>query len=95
MPQNFAQSLNSFVIFVSLPATILVQLPKIQFDSSFILPALMPWFVALLSVIFTLIFFKNVPRNTKAALLLLLPLSNTSFFGFPMLEATLGLESIK
>lgn len=95
MPQNFAQSLNSFVIFVSLPATILVQLPKIKFDSSFILPALMPWFVAFLSVIFTLIFFKNVPSNTKAALLLLLPLSNTSFFGFPMLEATLGLESIK
>lgn len=95
MPQNFAQSLNSFVIFVSLPATILLQIPKITLDTSLILPALIPWFVAFLSVMLTLIVFKNVPKNTKAALLLLLPLGNTSFFGFPILEATIGQEAIK
>ena len=95
MPQNFAQSLNGFVIFVSLPATILLQIPKIKLDTSLILPAIIPWFVAFLSVVLTLIVFKNIPKNTKAALLLLLPLGNTSFFGFPILEATIGQEAIK
>lgn len=94
-PKNFAQSLNLFVIYVSLPATVLLQVPKIHFENSFLLPALIPYLVLLLSVMAVKIFFQNESQNTKAALYLLLPLGNTSFFGFPMLGALVGEESLK
>lgn len=79
-PQSFPQSLNQFIIYISLPATILLQVPKISFDESLILPLLTPWIALIISVILVLIIFKNYPQNTKAALLLLIPLGNTSFF---------------
>ena len=33
-PRRFLKSLNFFVIYVSLPATVLLQVPKIDFDLS-------------------------------------------------------------
>lgn len=94
-PKNFPQSLNQFIIYISLPATILLQVPKIQFNSSLILPLITPWIALAISVFLVLIVFKNYSKETKAALLLLIPLGNTSFFGFPMLEALVGEEAIK
>lgn len=94
-PHNFSQSLNLFIIYVSFPATILLQVPKINFNSSLILPVAVPYIVLFLSLIFVYLFFKNESRNTKAALLLLLPLGNTSFFGFPVLEALVGTSAIQ
>ncbi|DAB40179.1 MAG TPA: hypothetical protein CFH81_08230 [Sulfurovum sp. UBA12169] len=94
-PHNFSQSLNLFIIYVSFPATILLQVPKINFNSSLILPVAVPYSVLFLSLIFVYLFFKNESRNTKAALLLLLPLGNTSFFGFPVLEALVGTSAIQ
>lgn len=94
-PANFSQSLNLFVIYVSLPATILVQFPKITFNSSMLIPAVTPYFVLLLSIVIVRVFFKNEPPNTKASLYLLMALGNTSFFGFPMLEALVGSEALR
>ncbi len=94
-PSNFSQSLNLFVIYVSLPATILVQFPKITFNSSLLVPAFIPYFVLFLSIIAVMVFFKNESPNTKGALYLLMALGNTSFFGFPILEALVGAESIQ
>lgn len=94
-PANFSQSLNLFVIYVSLPATILVQFPKIIFDTSLVVPAVVPYFVLVLSIVFVKIFFKNESPNTKAALYLLMALGNTSFFGFPILEALVGSDAIQ
>ena len=78
-----------------MPATILLQVPKIKFDSSLILPFVTPWIALIVSVFLVLIIFRDYPKNTKAALLLLIPLGNTSFFGFPMLEALVGEDAIK
>jgi hypothetical protein len=94
-PANFSQSLNQFVIYVSLPATILVQFPKITLDSSLLVPAVTPYFVLLLSVVIVGLFFKNEPPKTKATLYLLMALGNTSFFGFPMLEALVGSDALR
>lgn len=94
-PKNFSHSLNLFIIYISFPATILLQVPKIHFDSSLILPVMVPYAVLFLSLVFVYLFFKNEERNTKAALLLLLPLGNTSFFGFPILEALVGTDAIQ
>ncbi|MDD2699167.1 MAG: AEC family transporter [Arcobacteraceae bacterium] len=94
-PSNFSQSLNLFVIYVSLPATILVQFPKITFNSSLLIPALIPYLVLILSIVFVRVFFKNESPNTKAALYLLMALGNTSFFGFPILQALVGNDAIQ
>lgn len=94
-PKEFGLSLNSFVIYISLPATILLQIPKINFDLSMIGLIVTPWIVLALSVVLVLIIFKNESQNTKAALLLVIPLGNTSFFGFPILSSLLGEESVK
>lgn len=94
-PQNFSQSLNLFIIYVSLPATILVQFPKIEFNGSLIIPSIVPYIVLALSIVLVKIFFKNESSNTKASLYLLMALGNTSFFGFPMLEALIGKEALQ
>lgn len=93
-PKNFSQALNLFIIYVSFPATILLQVPKISFDDSLLVLILIPYLVAALSVASVRLFFSGLPRNTQAALYLLLPLGNTSFFGFPILQALLGEDSI-
>ncbi|MBN2722164.1 MAG: AEC family transporter [Campylobacterales bacterium] len=94
-PEDFGKSLNLFVIYISFPATILLQVPNIEFNNSLWIAVITPWSVLLLSILLVLIFFRHQPRNTLAALLLLIPLGNTSFFGFPMLEAVIGKEAIQ
>jgi hypothetical protein len=93
-PENFANCLNLVVIYISLPAMILLQVPKIHLDSSIVLPVVIPWVLLLLSVAMVLVLGRKLEKNTKAALLLLIPLGNTSFFGFPMLESLLGKEAV-
>ncbi len=94
-PQDFGKSLNLFVIYISFPATILLQVPNIEFNNSLWIAIITPWSVLALSVLLVFVFFRHLPRNTLAALLLLVPLGNTSFFGFPMLEAVVGNEAIQ
>lgn len=91
---NFAISLNAFIIYISLPATILLQIPKVKLDSTILLPLVVSWLVLLFSVIFIMIFARDLDKKTKAALLLIIPLGNTSFFGFPMIESLLGSEAL-
>lgn len=49
----------------------------------------------MLSVVLVLWIFRDAPRATQAALLLLIPLGNTSFFKFPMIEALMGAKSLQ
>jgi len=91
-PKNTASVLTSFVIYVSLPALILVQIPKLPFSEEMLVPSLMPWVMVLISAAFVLglakVFKWN--RSITGALMLLVPLGNTSFFGIPMVEAFFG-----
>lgn len=95
LPKNTSDILNKIVIYVSFPATVLLHAPQIEFSSQLLLPIITPWFVLMLSVIFVLVVFRKVDVNMKAALLLLIPLGNTSFLGFPLLESILGKESLQ
>lgn len=95
LPKNTSHILNTIIIYVSFPATVLLHAPKITFSSNLLLPIIIPWFVLILSVIFVFILFREVETKTKAALLLLIPLGNTSFLGFPLIESILGKESLQ
>jgi predicted permease len=93
-PTDFAKSLNFFVIYVSLPATVLIQVPKIHFDFSALGVILMPWLLLPIVIALVIAMTRNHPPQTRAALLLVLPLGNTSFVGIPIVHTLLGEEAI-
>jgi len=95
-PDNAAQSLNLFIIYVSLPALILVQVPRLVFSKELLAPVLLPWFMVLVSALLVLAASRifKWPRPTTGALLLIVPLGNTSFFGIPMVEAYWGTDAV-
>ena len=93
-PADFAKSLNFFVIYVSLPATVLIQVPKIHFDLSALGVILVPWLLLPIVIAIVIAMTRNHPPHVRAALLLVLPLGNTSFLGIPVIHTLLGEEAI-
>ena len=93
-PPETPQVLNTFVLYVALPALVLQKIPALQFSWNLLIPALVPW-VLLLAVAGTVLLLgrlRNWPRDVIVALLVVLPLGNTSFLGFPMTEALFGAD---
>jgi predicted permease len=95
-PDNASQSLNLFIIYISLPALILLQVPRLTFSKELLVPVLLPWIMVLISALLVLMasHLLKWQRTTTGALLLMVPLGNTSFFGIPMVEAFWGTESV-
>lgn len=90
--ESAAQVLNQYVIYVSLPALVLIKIPLLKFSSDLLIFALIPWLMVLLSVGMVLLLTRiyNWDRGTTGALLLLVPLGNTSFLGIPIIKAFFG-----
>lgn len=88
--------LNLFVLYISLPSLILLNIPRLAFNKTLLVPSLMPWVMLLISVIIVLALSKifHFKREITGALLLVVPLGNTSFFGVPMVDALFGKEMI-
>ena len=95
-PDNASQSLNLFIIYISLPALILLRVPRLTFSKELLVPVLLPWIMVLISALLVLMasHLLKWQRTTTGALLLMVPLGNTSFFGIPMVEAFWGTESV-
>lgn len=93
-PEDFAKSLNFFVIYVSLPATILMQIPKIHFDVSALGVIATPWLLLPIVILIVMVMTRNHPPEVRAALLLVIPLGNTSFLGIPVIHTLLGPQAI-
>jgi predicted permease len=95
-PANTAEVLNLFVIYVSLPALVLVNVPKLVFTAGLMATIITPWVMLLVSVALVLIAVRlfKWSRQVKGALLLIVPLGNTSFLGIPMVEAFYGQDAI-
>lgn len=95
-PQSSAHALNSYVIYVALPALILVQMPTISFGINILAPVLIAWVVMGLSagITWLLAQYYKWDAPVTGALLLVVTLGNTSFIGIPLIEAHLGAEAI-
>ena len=95
-PKETPQVLNQFILFISLPALVLRQFHSLEIQISAILPALMPWALFFLS--WGMIHFGSFvfpwSRKTQGTLILMCGLGNTSFIGFPLLEALYGPQSL-
>lgn len=84
--------LNQFVIYISLPAMILLQIPKLSFSVDAIIPIVISWLVMTISVFIVLGVSKllNFSREITGSLLLVSILTNSSFMGIPILNAYIG-----
>lgn len=99
-PRSTGLSINLFIIYVSLPALILAKFPilikTLEFAGHWWVPVSMSWLTFILAwiIIYQLGKKFNWSSPKIGALILTTGLGNTSFVGFPLLEAILGKEAI-
>lgn len=96
LPENAAASLNIYVIYMALPALVLVEIPKLVLNHEALLPIIAAWVVMFFSALLTYISARWLgwSREITGALMLLVPLGNTGFIGIPLIEAHLGSNAI-
>ncbi|HEY5972117.1 MAG TPA: AEC family transporter [Pseudoxanthomonas sp.] len=92
LPDSAAEVLNRVVLYVCLPAAVLIYVPRLRAEASLAGLIATPWLLALATValvaLATRIF--GFRRDEHAVLLLCVALGNTSFIGYPMVRALLG-----
>ncbi|HEY9033704.1 MAG TPA: AEC family transporter, partial [Pseudomonadales bacterium] len=96
MPDNAPAVLNTFIIYISVPALALLYIHDLTFSGDTVLVVLMAWLYFALAAVFFLAvsrYFK-FSRGTTGALILTGGLGNTAFFGLPMIEAYWGHDGI-
>lgn len=94
MPADSARVLNAYVLNVALPALVLLKIPELHFSAQLWLPILTPWLLLVMVATLTLLVGRLLgwSRDVIVALLIVLPLGNTSFLGFPMVDAFWGAD---
>lgn len=97
MNPDAADALHAFVIYICLPATIWKLVPGLRFEPELWLLAAIPW-AALIAAALSLLGLarlKGWSRSVCGAMLLCVPLGNTSFLGFPVISALLGESALR
>jgi len=95
-PPGLSHSLNWWVINVALPAIVLALVPKLHADWHLWFLAASQWFI----VAGAWLLFANLgarfhwPRRRIGAVILTCGFGNTSFIGFPLIEALRGKEDL-
>tara|TARA_B100000683_G_C12437274_1_gene534440 strand:+ start:279 stop:1196 length:918 start_codon:yes stop_codon:yes gene_type:complete len=88
--------LNNIIIYICLPALIFKIIPTLEVkEDSWVYP-LSHWFSLLVLAVLTYIVSKacKLERKTIGCLLILVPLGNTSFLGYPMVEVFFGSKAL-
>lgn len=88
--------INTWIIYIGLPATSFRYLPSLQWDHELLLLLVSPLFILIGSILFIASLRKplNLSRRSAATLMLVSGFSNTSFVGFPLVTAYFGAERI-
>lgn len=86
--------LNQFVIYISLPAMVLLQIPKLTFSVDTIIPIVISWSVIIISAILVLFLSKffSFSKEVTGSLMLVATLSNSSFFRYSYHKCIYGRE---
>jgi predicted permease len=97
LPANASEVLNLVVLYVCLPAAVLLYVPRLHMEWSLLGVALTPWLLMgatwlLVTLAARLWKFR---RDEYAVLLLCVGLSNSSFIGYPMVRALLGEDAVQ
>lgn len=96
-PRDIYKLLNKFVIYFCLPALALYFIPKIEWSANLLYPIGAAWICFLLSILFFSILgrYYGWSRKLIGCLILTAGFSNTSFLGFPIIEALYGKEGLE
>ncbi|TCI11418.1 AEC family transporter [Dyella soli] len=95
-PSGIVHSINWWVIRIALPALVLALVPHVKVDTQLWFPVVAMWVVffgawALFAVLGA---WLGWPRERIGALTLVCGLGNTSFMGYPMMQALHGKEGL-
>lgn len=91
-PKDTPIILNQFILYISLPAMALLQIPKLSFSFEVLIPIIIAWIVMGVSaiVIFYISKILKFSKNVTGALMLVGVLGNTTFVGIPVIQAYFG-----
>lgn len=89
LPKDGYKGLNTFIIYLALPAVSFKYLPELQWTGEMLLPAMMPVVLWLCGWLYIRVYAAKakLDKATESGLKLVTGLSNTSFVGFPMVAA--------
>lgn len=96
LPDGTAAVLDRLVIVLALPGLVLARVPELEISAATAVPIAVAWgtlalLVVLVAVLARLLRWSPVVTGT---MLLCVPLGNTSFLGFPAVEALLGTDHL-
>lgn len=96
-PTHIYKTLNKIVIYLCLPALALYYIPKIKWSTELLFPIGAAWISFILAFFVFSFLGKKYGWSNKliGCLILTSGLSNTSFLGFPIIEALYGKEGLK
>jgi predicted permease len=91
-PENAAEVLNKVVLYVCLPASVLLYAPRLVLGPEVLAVAAVPWLLLVATVALVSLGTRalGLRRDEHAVLLLCVALGNTSFLGYPLVRALLG-----
>ena len=97
VPDNAADTLNLVVLNVCLPAAILLHAPKLQFEPELVGLVAVPWIILAASIALVLPISKwlHFEADSKANLLLQIPLGNTSFIGYSLIPVLVSADALR
>lgn len=96
-PTNAYKLLNKIVIYICLPALALYYIPKIQWNNQLLYPIGVAW----LGFLFSYLFFSLIgnkfgwSKKLTGCLIITAGFGNTSFLGFPIIQALYGEEGLR
>ncbi|ROP73769.1 hypothetical protein EDF74_3203 [Stenotrophomonas rhizophila] len=92
LPENTADVLNRIVLYVCLPAAVLIYVPRLHLDTSLIGLVATPWLLMLCTLAAVSLATRafGFARDVHAVLLICVALANSSFIGYPMVRALIG-----
>ena len=92
LPERAADTLNLVVLYVNLPAMVLLYASRLTPSRQLLAVAVLPWVQLLVVATLVLLLARALrwPRAVEGALLLTVPLGNTSYLGYPLTRALFG-----
>lgn len=96
-PKNTHKILNWIVIYICLPALALYYIPKIKWSNDLLFPISVAWIGFIVSYLLFSLLGKKFGWSKKliGCLIITAGLGNTSFLGFPIIQALYGEEGMK
>ncbi|PAM93443.1 transporter [Flavobacterium sp. IR1] len=96
-PTDIYKTINKIVVYVCLPAITLFYIPKVKWSTELLFPMGAGWISFIVAFAFFHFLGRKFGWSNKliGCLILTAGLSNTSFLGYPIIEALYGKEGLK